>query len=180
MTALKKTVAGISIIAASAFGGKAIAQNSYVASNDPAKTEVKSTASYIHEGHTGDAEWYSLKENPKALVICISGGTLNEKYTAEQYAHMLHKMFLDPARTKYPTDVVFFVEETGKNLPTSAEIYNAGRTTYWGGDQYTGSPFIHPYKLVAEIPNVTADHAKKNGLAVLQKVDGSAATLAQN
>lgn len=183
MNALKKALFGIGagLGLTALFSTQSLAQtNDKIALNTTKpKTETTKETKFIYEGHAGDAQGYSIANN--ALVVLISGGAKNEKYTAEQYSTMLHKMFKDPARTNYPIDVVFYINESGLDRNTYASVFINGREVDWNGGKLESKmdALIHPTKLVAQIGFVTSEHAKKNGLASLNSSDASP-SLAQN
>lgn len=160
-----------------AFNNQAAAQsndNSLFASNAASITNVvnsgeekaKPATPVIIRSGSWDASWYSKKNN--ALVVYISTGSMEQKYTAEQYANMLGKMFKDPARTNHPTDVVFFIEETDKN--GNVPVGETMTITYIngfpfdpnGGKLVDGDDILHPYAIPGYISVITKQYAEAN------------------
>lgn len=129
------------------------------AQNTAAKTD---TTIKIIRASDWQAGFYS-RDN-KALVIRISTGTKEKLYTAEEYARMLGKMFLDTARTSYPLTPVFFVEDTDKDRNSVTTVYMNGiKFDKNGGEFWGGDDKIHPYDLPGYIRQITAQYASMNG-----------------
>lgn len=82
---------------------------------------------YIQDGF-GEAETYSHQK--KKLVIYISGGQgVNgkpEPYAAREYAELLYNAFKNPKYTNYPTEIVVFYDEKGKDRSTKAIVVICG------------------------------------------------------
>ncbi|WP_268123931.1 hypothetical protein [Roseivirga pacifica] len=137
-----------------------------VAFNNAAKTEMRSYTPVIKTGGAGEARVLSGKNS--ALVIHISGGQKDDRYTAEQYARMLQVMFRDPKRTEFPTDISVVYDEDGGDRHTFGSIYTNGYTYDKNGGAYQdGDGVLHPTQMVKLIPVLTKIHAEKNGLITL-------------
>ena len=178
----KKQLATLSLIAMVSFGTlKAQRSNdNLLAFNDAAKTEVTTNTidPIIKMGHGGDAETLSGKNS--ALVLYISGGT-KDKYSAEQYAKMLQVMFKDAKRTNYPTDISVVYQESQKDRVTLGSAYiNGRRHDKNGGDYKDGDGILTPAQIVKLIPVLTAEHAKKNGIAAINKLEGNSPSIVVN
>ena len=117
MNPTKKIAAGIATLGL-IFSLSAKAQSNdngnVIAFNNAVKTEKPAATPVIKAGGAGDASGYSGKNS--ALVIYISGGQKDDRYTAEQYARMLQVMFKDSKRTDYPTDISVFFDEEGQDV----------------------------------------------------------------
>ena len=143
------------------------AQNKAMAFNGAANTEVSiNNTPVILEGNGGEAQTLSGKNS--ALVIYLSGGEAEEKYTAEQYAKMLQVMFKDDKRTSFPANVSVVYQESGKERPTVGSVFINGRRYDKNGGEYAkGDGVLTPSQMVQLIPTITSDYATKNGLASL-------------
>ena len=175
MNPTKKIAAGIATLGL-IFSLSAKAQSNdngnVIAFNNAVKTEKPAATPVIKAGGAGDASGYSGKNS--ALVIYISGGQKDDRYTAEQYARMLQVMFKDSKRTDYPTDISVFFDEEGGDRSTFGKIYINGRTYDKNGGKYEdGDGIFHPTQMVKLIPVVTKLFAEKNGLVVVNHIPDS-------
>ncbi len=184
MNALKKAFVGAGIAAASLLPLKN-AEAQQLARNDnpaPARTELagtfagnadktkkanpetnpKKAAAIIKQGHGGQANFYSLK-NENIFVLYVSGGTKGingepqEAYTAAKYAQLLQNEF-----AKYGEYVAVFYEETGKDRPTGVEVLKDGKTRDLTTGMFIYDPkesFTHPFVFHGEIPKIVKDNA---------------------
>lgn len=188
----KGWITGVLIAAFAAVNDNALAQDNVKVVGEPASRNISNTQVTIIEDHAGIARNYSARHD--RLVIALLQGNMNEKYTAMQYAQMLGRMFKDPKRTDYPTEVAFYVEvDEGymgneSELPTSAIVYINGYSEDWVGGRMEdgtggledGDNFIHPVELVSKIRYLTEKYARKNGLTSIHQQSESNPSLAHS
>lgn len=175
MNPTKKIAAGIATLGL-IFSLSAKAQSNdngnVIAFNNAVKTEKPAATPVIKAGGAGDAQTLSIKNS--ALVIHISGGQKDDRFTAEQYARMLQAMFKDPKRTEYPTDISVVYDEDGGDRHTFGTIYINGSAYDKNGGKYEdGDGVFHPTQMVKLIPAVTKQYAEKNGLVVVNHIPDS-------
>lgn len=172
MRLAKKIATGIAVLGLIfALNAKAQSNDNAIALNG-AKTETPANAPVIKTGGAGDARTLSIKNS--ALVIHISGGQKDDRFTAEQYARMLQAMFKDPKRTEYPTDISVVYDEDGGDRHTLGSIYINGYTYDKNGGKYEeGDGVFHPTQMVKLIPVITKQYAEKNGLVVVNHIPDS-------
>lgn len=143
-----------------------------IAFNNAVKTEKPAYVPVIKAGNAGGASNYSGANS--ALVIHLSGGQKDDRYTAEQYAHMLQAMFKDSKRTDYPTEISVFFDEEGGDRHTFGKIFINGYTYDKNGGKYEdGDGVLHPTQMVKLIPVITKQYAEKNGLVVVSHIPDS-------
>ena len=95
---------------------------------------------YINAGF-GYAERYSGRKNK--LVIYISGGQGTDKpepYTALEYSQLLYEAFKNPDFTNFPTEIVVFYDEEGKDRATKASVIICGEEFKTKSDKSIFSP----------------------------------------
>lgn len=114
------------------FNGKALAKatSAYAEASLKAKDGVEvqdsTSAAIIKYGTYGGARIHSAQHDK--LVVWLPVGNIQKKYTPEQYAQMLDKLFKHKT-LKHRTQAVFFIiKDSGtadysEKIPTSAIVY---------------------------------------------------------
>ncbi|GGG37444.1 hypothetical protein GCM10011344_42840 [Dokdonia pacifica] len=125
------------------------------------------------EGHISDAERYSYQKNK--IAIYISGGQgiegVPEQYTAREYAELLYSAFKDTEYTNYPTEIVVFYDEEGKDRVTKASVIICG-------DEYktkSGNRNFTPTAIGNNIDIFTKCYLEAECLSSLKKTTGKGA-----
>ena len=164
------TVKKIALTATFALGvtGTVFAQNNLAIINATgATTSVNddsnkvSKVSFIKYGTTGEAADFS--GDNKLMVISLLEGNMDEPYTIEKYALMLHDMFL---KAEKPTDVTFFIDKSSEiktssqKMPVTAIVYSSGYEMDLNGGDFEEYDHIQiPKNLVPLIDDLTAKHS---------------------
>lgn len=122
----------------------------------------------ITQGNPVTAKTLSIRQ--KALVIHLSTGTQENRYSARQYAEMLHPMFLD-SNLAFPTIVHFVIETTNEDRFDAASVHINGVSYNPETKSLKAGVFpMHPYEIPKHIPSITEAYHRLQGASGISAV----------